>query len=204
MRKIMMVLPFVLVLVMMVGCQKPPQQDIDAAKQAVETARAEASEYAPDSLKAADDAVTSLDAELKAQEGKFALFRSYKKTAELAATAKAAGEKAAADAKEKKEQAKQEASTLITDAKTALDEAKALLEKAPKGKGTAQDIEQMKADLAGVESTLTEAQNSFNAEKYLDAKSKAEAAKTNAGNVKTAIEQAIEAKKAARGKGAKK
>lgn len=200
MRKMMMVFAFVLVLVM-VGCQKPPQQDIDAAKAAVDAARAaEATDYAPDSLKAAEDATAQLDAELKAQEQKFALFRSYKKSKELADAAKAAGEKASADAKAKKEQVKQEAQTLITDATNALNEAKALLEKAPKGKGTQADLEAMKGDLAGVESSVTEAQNAFNAEKYLDAKSKAEAAKTTAGNVKTSIEQAIEAKKAGRKK----
>jgi len=198
MRKMMMVSALVLVMVM-VGCQKPPQQAIDVAKAAVDAARAaEAMDYAPDSLKAAEDAIAALDAELKVQEGKFALFRSYKKTQELTDALKAAGEKATADAQAKKEQVKQEAQTLITDATTALTEAKALLEKAPKGKGTQADLEAMKGDLAGVESSITEAQNAFNADKYLDAKSKAEAAKTTAGNVKTSIEQAIEAKKGKR------
>jgi hypothetical protein len=197
MRKMTVMLPLVLVLLVVVGCQKPPQMDIDAAKASLDTARsAEAMDYAPDSLRAAEDSQAQLDAELKAQEEKFALFRSYKKSTELAQATKAAGEKAAADAKAKKEEVKGEAQTLITDATTALNDAKALLEKAPKGKGTQADIEAMKADLTGVESSLTEAQNSFNAEKYLDAKSKAEAAKMQAGNVKTAIEQAIEAKKA--------
>ena len=137
MRKMMVVLPLVLVLVMLVGCQKPPQADIDAAKAALDGARsAEATDYAPDSLKAAEDSQAQLDAELKVQEQKFALFRSYKKATEIAQATKAAGEKAVADAKAKKEQVKGEAQTLITEAKTALDEAKALLEKAPKGKGT--------------------------------------------------------------------
>lgn len=198
MRKTMMVFGLMLVLVM-VGCQKPPQVEIDGAKAALEAARtAEAMDYAPDSLRAAEDATAALDAELKAQEQKFALFRSYKKSKELAAAALAAGEKASADAAAGKEEAKQQAQALITDATTALNDAKALLEKAPRGKGTQADIEAMKGDLAGVESSLAEAQNAFNAEKYLDAKSKAEAAKAAAGNVKSAIEQAIEAKKGRR------
>ncbi len=195
MRKTMMVFALMLVLAM-VGCQKPPQVEIDGAKAALDAARvAEANDYAPDALRAAEDATAALDAELQAQEQKFALFRSYKKSKELAAAALAAGEKASADAAAGKEEAKQQAQALITEATTALDEAKALLEKAPKGKGTQADIEAMKGDLAGVESSLAEAQNAFNAEKYLDAKSKAEAAKAAAGNVKSAIEQAIEARK---------
>jgi len=47
-------------------------------------------------LKAAQDARAALDAELMAQEGKW--FKSYDKTRELAAAAKAAGDKASADA----------------------------------------------------------------------------------------------------------
>ena len=60
-------------------------------------------EYAPESLKAAQDARAALDVELKAQEGKWV--KSYDKTKELAVAAKAAGDKAAADAAAAKETA---------------------------------------------------------------------------------------------------
>ena len=50
----------------------------------------------PTSLKAAQDARAALDAELAAQEAKW--FKSYDRTRELAVAAKAAGDKAAADA----------------------------------------------------------------------------------------------------------
>ena len=79
------------------GCASPPNADVDAANAAVAKARDErASEYAADSLKAAQDAQAAVDAELKAQEGKW--LKSYDKTRELAVAAKAAGDKAAADA----------------------------------------------------------------------------------------------------------
>ena len=79
------------------GCASPPNADVDAAKAAVAKATDErASEYAADSLKAAQDAQAAVDVELKAQEGKW--FKSYDKTRELAGAAKAAGDKAAADA----------------------------------------------------------------------------------------------------------
>ncbi len=195
MRKITFGL-LLLVLVFMVGCAKPPEEAIKAVGTAIEGATAAgASDYAPDSLKAAEDAKAALDTELKAQEEKFALFRSYKKAAELAGAAKAAGEKAAADAKTRKEQVKQEATTLINDAKTALTEAKDKLAKAPKGKGTAADLKQLESDLTSVESSLTEAESALTAERFLDAKAKAEAAKSTIGNVTQQIEQAIEAKK---------
>jgi len=86
------------------GCASPPNADVDAAKGAVNSAATTgAVQYAPDSLKAAQDAQAALDAELKAQDARW--FKSYDKTKELAVAAKAAGDKAAADAVAGKEQA---------------------------------------------------------------------------------------------------
>jgi TonB family protein len=90
--------------IVVTGCASPPTADVDAAKAAVDkAATAGADQYAAESLKAALDARTALDAELKAQEGK--TFKSYDKTKELALAAKAAGDKAAADAIAGKEKA---------------------------------------------------------------------------------------------------
>ena len=82
--------------IIVTGCG-PPSVDVAAATAAVEKANTErAGQYAAESLKAAENAQAALDAELKAQEGKW--FKSYDKTRELAVAAKAAGDKAAADA----------------------------------------------------------------------------------------------------------
>ena len=90
--------------VMAAGCAAPPSADIEAAKAAVDKAvTGGAGQYAADALKAAEEARAALDAELKAQEGKW--FKSYDKAKELAAAAKAAGDKAAADAVAAKEKA---------------------------------------------------------------------------------------------------
>ena len=73
-----------------------------------------AGQYAAGSLKVAQDARAALDAELKAQEGKW--FKSYDKTKELAVAAKAAGDKAAADAVAGKEKAEAVAAKEKADA----------------------------------------------------------------------------------------
>jgi hypothetical protein len=195
MRKMMAVLPFVFVLVLMVGCAKPPQDAINAAMAAMDAAKPLASEYATSSLQAAEDAKAALDAELKAQEDKFALFRSYKKADELVADLKAKSEKAAADAAAGQEQAKNDATTAISSATTALTDAKALLDKAPKGKGTAADLEAMKADLTAAESTINDANAALSGGNYKDAKAKADAAASSAASVTSQIQAAIEAKK---------
>ena len=86
------------------GCASPPNADVDAAKAAIDKAATDsAGQYAAESLKAAQEAQAAIDAELKAQEGKW--FKSYDRTRELAAAAKAAGDKAAAEALAVKEKA---------------------------------------------------------------------------------------------------
>jgi TonB family protein len=105
MRVTVRFLPIVLGLAITVtGCASPPSADVDAAKAAVDRAAAErADQFAAESLKAAQDARATLDAELKAQDAKW--IKSYDKTRELAAAAKAAGDKAAADAAAGKQKA---------------------------------------------------------------------------------------------------
>ena len=100
------------------GCGSPPNAEVDAAKAAVDKATTDpAGQYATDSVKAAQDARAALDAELKAQEGKW--LKSYDKTRELAVAAKAAGEKAAAEAVAGKEKADAVATKRKADAAVA-------------------------------------------------------------------------------------
>ena len=195
MRKMMAVMPLVFVLVLMAGCAKPPQDAINSAMAAMDAAKPLASQYATGSLQAAEDAQAALNAELKAQQDKFALFRSYKKADELVADLKAKSDKAAADAAAGQEQAKNDATAAITAATTALTDAKALLEKAPKGKGTQADLEAMKADLTAAESTINEANAAMATSNYKDAKAKADAAASSAATVTGQVQAAIDAKK---------
>jgi hypothetical protein len=180
--------------VTLVACATPPTADIDAVKTAISGADAAgAADYAADSLKAAQDAQAALDAELKAQEGNW--MKSYDKAKELAAAAKAAGEKATTDATAGKEKAKADATQGIADAKAALTAAQELLAKAPKGKGTAADLAAMKTDLETAATTITEAEAALGSVKYLDAKAKAASAKAAADKVTADVEAAKAAKK---------
>lgn len=202
MRKMRIALPVVLVgLAMVMGCAKPPQEQIDSAKQAIENARtAGAADYAPNSLADAENAMQQLETELAAQEKKFALLRSYKNSTAMATTAVQTAERAVADAQAGKERTRGEAEMLITQAKTAMEEANGMLATAPAGKGSQMDIEMMKADLAGVATTLAEAEAAFQAESFMQAKAKAEAAMSAASSVKSAVEQAAAMRAGAKGK----
>ncbi len=181
------------------GCAKPPETEIQSVDASIQSATsAGAGEYAPESLAAAESAKRDLDAELKVQQEKFALFRSYDKSKELAAAAKSAADKAAADAAAGKTRAREEATTLMAEAKTAIEEVKTLLDQAPRGKGSQADIAAMKSDLAGIETSLAEVDAAMAEERYLQAKAKADAAKQNVEQIRNEILQAMEASKAAR------
>lgn len=193
MRRLMYAL-LVVAILGLIACAKPPQQDIDAAKKALNDARqAEAELYAPDAYKVAKDKEAQLDQELATQEKKF--FKSYKLAKQYCDELKSLAEKAKAAAIEGKEKAKNEAQELITAAENAINTAKEDLKKAPKGKGTQADLAAYQGDIDAATNALNEAKTLFGQEKYLDAKAKAETAKSQAENVSNAIQQAIEAKK---------
>lgn len=184
-----------------VACAKPPQPQIDAANAAVSKASAaEASEYAPEAFGAARDAQTKLDAELKAQEGKFALTRSYEEATKLAAAATEAGDKAASEAAQRKQAAQTEASTAVGDARATIQDAETALSGAPKGKGSKADLEALQSDLAAAKATLAEAETALNGQHFRDVKAKADAAKEKATGVKSAVDQAIQSRQAGRRK----
>jgi hypothetical protein len=185
-----------IMLLTVLSCAKPPQETIDSAGTSVEEAKlAEAADYAPESMKAVEDAQAALQAELDAQEQKFGLFRSYTKTEELTKSVEEAAQKAKADAITGKEQAIAETEVLIAEAKEAVENAKKMLKKAPRGKGAEADINELKSDIAEAESAITEAEEAYANGIYLEAKAKAEAAKSTAELVSTDIETAIEMKK---------
>jgi TonB family protein len=92
-----------LALVFATACGSRPTAEIEAARTAHDSASASAAQYAPESLKAAQDAQTALDAELAVQDAKWV--KSYDRARELAASARLASEKAIADATAGKERA---------------------------------------------------------------------------------------------------
>jgi TonB family protein len=85
-----------LVLILATACGTRPTTEIDAAKAALDRASASAAQYAPESMKAAQDANAALDAELAAQDAKW--IKSYDRANELATSVRLASEKAITDA----------------------------------------------------------------------------------------------------------
>ena len=175
------------------GCASPPSEQIDAAQSSLESAGAgAATEYAPDSYAAAQTAMQSLQAELAAQDQKFAMFRSYDRAGELATAARTAAEDALREASDEKQRVREEATELIADAQAVLQEATLLLSQAPGGKGTEADLEALRADLDLVATELLSAETGLDTERYREAQAHAGSAHQIASRVKSSIEQAIQ------------
>jgi len=174
------------------ACAKAPQEAIDGAKASLQAATdAEAAKYAPESFRAAEDAINSANAEIAAQSEKFALLRSYDQASQLLTLASEAAEKAKVEAEENREKARVSSEAAIQAAKTAIEAAKAAVDAAPAGKGTRAEIEAMRSELVAMETALTEASQMFEAKDYLGAQAKAESVRSQAEAISNDVGQAI-------------
>ncbi|MGB7294077.1 MAG: hypothetical protein WBC70_00675 [Candidatus Aminicenantales bacterium] len=181
----------VFVVALFSSCAKQPTEAIDAAKAAIEAASTEgAGIYSGDELKALNDDLQVAMDEVSTQGKKF--FKSFGTAKEMLAKVQADAEALKATIPAKKEAAKDAALQAQTEAQAALTEAKALLEKAPMGKGTKADIEAMKADLAGLETSFAEIQAAIDGQDYLGASAKAATIKEQATVVSDQVKAAIE------------
>jgi len=180
------------------ACAQAPTAQIDAAKQAVDSAKAaQAPDYAPESWNATNDAQAKLDAEMKAQDDRWAPLRSYSKAQALAAELKDTADRASQDAATAKDKAKTEAGTLIAQARDEYGKAQTALQSAPHGKGTEADLASLKSDTTSIDGTIQDAQKAFDSGDYIGAKTKAQSAISSAQQIQKEIETAKQQRHAA-------
>jgi hypothetical protein len=185
-----MVLGFLIVLV---GCDKPPDSELTAAKNALEEARnAGAADYVAEEVKAVQDDLQKAQEEITAQETKISLARNYDKARELLGKAKAEAEKAKTDAVSAKEKAKGEAETGFKEAQAALGQAKVLLAQVPTGKGSKRDIEALKGVVQTAEAMLLNIKTALDHGDYVDARAKEQSVKEKAAAAIEQVKHAME------------
>ncbi len=186
-----------MILVLLVGCGKKPTQEIEATQSAVNAVISEGlGKYSPEDEKKLKDAMAAAMDEIKVQDGK--TFKNYDKAKQMLADVKKMAEEMKAALPAKKEQAKQNALSALEAAKSAVSEAKALLAKAPRGKGTAADIQALSGDVKGLEDSLAEVSGLIEKEEFSEAVNKANALKEKASGVSEQIKQALEKVKGAK------
>lgn len=185
-------------IILVAGCAEVPTADIQAADDAIgKASAAQATEYAPDAMQPVQDARARLDAELKAQEERNALFRDYDTATQLAGEVKSAAAAAESAAIDARSRAREEAATLIAEVRTTLDEVKLMLAEAPRGKGTELDLATLESDLTQLEGSLTEMDSAFSEERFLESKALAQATLDGAAEVRDHIQIAMKAKQSA-------
>ncbi|KAB2957815.1 MAG: hypothetical protein F9K18_12595 [Thermoanaerobaculia bacterium] len=174
-----------LTLTLATGCAKPPQQEIDGLKAGLTAAeQSEAAKYAPDAWNAAQQAQNEVNAEIEAQNNKFALFRSYTKTKELIAAANQKAEEARAAAVAGKEAASNAANEALAAAKASLDQATALMTELAacrrQPKDFKKDMEMMKGTFDGLAAGVAGIESAIASEDFFGAKSQADSLKASA------------------------
>jgi hypothetical protein len=180
----------ILLLAIITSCAKPPQAEIDAANAAIDSVKAVGADiYVPEAFNALQDSLKVAMENIEAQKSK--LFKKYTVAKEqLVAVAVMA----------KDVQAKTEARIIeikaeIESLKAEIDSINAvnhkLVVKAPKGKGEASAIEQIKADINSIDTAVVEAAAMVEAGDLLGAQSKLQAAKEKAVLVNEELSKAV-------------
>ncbi len=162
------------------GCNEPPQVAIDAAAtKLAEAESAQAATYAPDQHAQATAAMEAVRAEVAAQGEKFALFRSYDRTAELVAEAEREATAAREAAAAGREQAKIEAEAALESLRAGVAQAQALhgdLGKCRRRpKGFAADLEALEGRLSGLAGQVVDVEAAIAGDDFLGAKALATA-----------------------------
>jgi len=159
-NRFFLVVATVAAVALMTSCAKVPQEALDAASAALESAKTVQTDvYFPAEFAALNDSLTVMLQNIETQKSKSAKdFKAIKLNAE-AITLKA-GE-LAGTVEAKKAEVKAEAETMMAGAKTLLDEANALILKAPKGKEGKAVVEEIKNELTVIETSLMDAQTLF-------------------------------------------
>jgi methyl-accepting chemotaxis protein len=193
-NKLFLAIATVAVAALMASCAKVPQEALDAAKAALDSAKTVQTDvYFPAEFAALNDSLTVMLQNIETQKSKSAKdFKAIKVAAEgiaLKAT------ELTGNVEAKKAEVKAEAETMMAGAKTALDEAKALLLKAPKGKEGKAVVEEMKNELTVIETSLTDAQTLFDGgTNYVEVVDKVKAATESingiVGELKAAMDKA--------------
>lgn len=184
---------WVLVLLVVAGCSKPPIDEEKRAVDALALAReAEADIYAAQDFAVAQDTLDAGIKERERQDERFKLFRSYTKAREKFLRAESLAGRAAELAREAKSQQVDECRTRVQRAAEAVDSCATLLDSAPrKGKGSDVDLRMLREDLVTLATELGEASDFLDNMRYAECMLKADSVQIKANMVREQITEAI-------------
>ena len=151
------------------GCVKPPDQEVVAAKKAVQAARnAEADKYLANNFINLEKALEAAESEVELQKQKFVMSQNYTRSKQLLKNVTDRGNQLAADAPAAKEEMRKQVEEGLVSIQKMAKETRVDIRKAPKSKGK-KVIEKMKTDLDAAEKAIAEASSDFSAGNVPDA-----------------------------------
>lgn len=185
---------FVIVLfsfVLLSSCSKVPQAELDAAKAAIEDARASGADlYAPAEFNALQDSLNSVNVLIEASKGKmFASFADVKtKLAQINENSVAVK----ANAETRKAEIQAEVDVVMAEVNSLVVEAKNLVANAPKGKEGKAAVDAISAEITTVEAATVEATALVEQGKWIEALDKLNAAKGKVTAINAELQSVIE------------
>lgn len=175
------------------GCDDPPTAELDAAKQALNSARDVGAErFAANEYSAAQRAYSEAEATTNTEAERFFLFKDFEQARAQIADAKSKAMQAESSAEAEKKRQRESAEAAIATARDAVAAAYTSLEEAPSGKGTEADIEALRAELSAAEADMDAAEAALDSENFSDAESLAESADQKATEVADGVMVAVD------------
>jgi len=172
------------------GCSKVPQTELDAANSAIEAAKtADAELYVPDAYAALRDSMKVITERIELQKTK--MFRKYGVVKEKLNAVTLLANQVSEQTEVRKNEVKTEVQNTLAEVKTILEENKQLLTKAPKGKGGSAALLEIKNEITIIEGSLDEASKMFEGNEYIAALDKVKAAKNEAISINAELKEVI-------------
>lgn len=191
MKKYFFILSIVAATLVFTSCSKPPQAEMDAAKAALEQAKAaQADLYLEADYLAAQDSLNAVLVAIEAQKSK--MFGSYGEAKEKLATITTQATELVAKTDVRKEEIKGEVAAAQAAIVTLMEENNQMVEKAPKGKEGKEAIEAIKMDLTGISAAIAEVPALVEAGDLLGAQTKINAAQQKATAINTELKTVLE------------
>jgi len=178
------------VALLLTGCSKVPQSELDVANSAIEVAKAAGADlYVPDAYAALQDSMKVITEKIELQKTK--MFRKYGEVKENLNAVTLLANQVSEQTEVRKNEVKKEVQNTLAEVKTILEENKQLIAKAPKGKEGSAALLEIKNEISVIQSSVDEASKMLEVNQYIEALNKVKAAKEKASSINVELKEVI-------------
>ncbi|MBN3035668.1 MAG: hypothetical protein JW861_08785 [Bacteroidales bacterium] len=177
--------------VVLSGCGKMPQAEVDTANLAVQAARdVQAELYVPEGFFALQDSMNVAMQMVEKQKSKV-MFRSYEDARRKLEAVAVAAQQLQEQAVVQKNLVKEEVSGMITEIATLMEDNRALIVKAPRGKEGKAALEAIQAEMGVLDAGIADIQAMMGREEFIQARDKGTAIREKAMSINMELKEAI-------------